>query len=361
MTKMRRLYRVPDWDSAYKLAIDKQIEQEDVTNEQFIDDLRAIESCCTKSVLTQEFDWVKGKLDSMLSYDKESEYGYAFIDSIHTVAGMIREAEKLEGFNKLKKQIFTDRGLFEQFKITVFLSRYFTIDDIEVQLKKGRKSTDVKPFDADLVIAHGNKRIYVQIKDIREERRMDRIDDAQFGIESTFYERSKGMKDNRWVVTNFDGTPPANVPHSFWAGIGSNVELKNKKHVIKIKKNQFGKHEARKIKFTTKLRPLSDNRVIPAASFNNSKRFTQVYNETQERVENTSSSDDESFVVLVITNDDYLWPKQVISEVERSGLGIIVIRVMGLYIMGNSLLLPKNSRKFLEEFTSKVPVSYHFE
>lgn len=359
MTRYHASYRLRTWDAVFEvfnnINIDQTHDKRHLDNKTIIADLKLIQSYASAKYLESNESKDLHEEIEQVQYFKEGTH-YSFIDYIHEVAELIREAERLPNFEKsFKNHIFSNLGWFNQFLITVMLGRNYTVNNIEhkmIALKTGAR------FDCDVEIEFGSKTIHCQIKDIAEHDRQDRLHDVKDSIEQGM-DYPKGVGNPRrklaYRIVDFKGMPPKNMPLSKWIEFGQSLNMRQRKFRYIIPENTYGKHEAKVITFKVHGFRHGSFTYSPADDFSNMPLIADNYNKTEQRVENTKRTKDDNFMLIANSYDHPAWDTKNLRGIRKSELSIMTVHIWGMSMIDFvTIAATKNLMDFERDFNSRV-------
>lgn len=359
MTRYHATYRLRTWDAVFKafanIKIDQTHDKQHLDNKIIIADLKLIQSYASSKYLESNESKDLHEEIEQVQYFKEGTH-YSFIDYIHDVAELIREAEQLPNFEKsFKSHIFSNLGWFNQFLITVMLSRTYKVKNIEhrmVALKSGAR------FDCDVEIEYNSKTIHCQIKDIAEHDRQDRLHDVKDSIEQGMdYPKGVGHPRRKlaYRIVDFNGSPPKTMPLNKWIEFGQSLNMRQRKFRYIIPANEYGKHEAKNITFKVHGFRHGSFTYSPADDFSNMPLIADNYNKAEQRVENTQRTEVDNFMLIANSYDHPAWDGKNLREIRKSELSIMTVHVWGMSMIDFvTIAATKNLVDFEQDFNARV-------
>lgn len=352
-------YKLRTWDAIYEAFANIKIDQDH--NKQHLDnqiieaDLKLIQGYASTNYLLRNDEKDLHEEIEQVQFFKEGTH-YSFIDYIHELAELIREAEQLPNFKKsFKCNIFSNLGWFNQFLITVMLSRTYKVKDIEhrmIAAKSGAK------FDCDVEIEFAGKTVHCQIKDIAEHNRRDRLHDVKDSIEDGM-NYPNGFKNQRrkqaYRIVDFKGSPPKNMPLEKWVEFGRSLNMRQREFKYVIPKDTYGKHEAKTITFRVHGFRHGSFTYSLADDFSNMPRLVDIYNEIEERVANTQHSQKDNFLLIANSYDHPAWDIESIKSIRDSELSIMTVYVWGMSMLDFvTVATVNNLTDFEQDFNARV-------
>jgi|GEM_PF-5714078 len=360
MSRYHANYRLRTWDAVFEtfnsIKIDQEYnENQRLNNKIIIGDLKLIQGYASASYLLSDEEKDLHEEIEQVQYFKEGT-NYAFLDYIHELAELIREAERLPNFkNGFKNHIFSNLGWFNQFLITVMLSRSYKVQNIEhkmTALKSGAK------FDCDVEIEFAGKTVHCQIKDIAEHNRRDRIHDVKDSIEEGM-DYPNGVNNSRrkqaYRIVDFKGSPPQNMPLEKWVEFGRTLNMRQREFKYVIPKDSYGKHEAKIIRFRVHGFRHGSFRYSPADDFSNMPKLSSTYNEIEKRVVNTQRTQEDSFLFIANSYDHPAWDTAGLKAIRDSELSIMTVYVWGMSMIDFvTAATASNLTDFEQDFNTRV-------
>ena len=337
------------------IKIDQPHDDRRLDNQTIVADLKLIQSYASAKYLESNDSKDLHEEIEQVQYFKEGTH-YSFIDYIHELAELIREAERLPNFEKsFKSHIFSDLGWFNQFLITVMLSRTYKVTNIEHEmaaLAPGAK------FDCDVEIEFGSKTIHCQIKDIAEHERQDRLHDVKDSIEYGMnYPNGVGLQRRKlaYRIVDFNGSPPQSMPLNKWVEFGKSLNMRQREFKYVIPENEYGKHEAKTITFKIHGFRHGSFTYSPADDFSNTPLIASKYNNTEQRVENTQRTSDDNFILIANCWDHPAWGGKNLSEIRKSELSVMTVHIWGMSMIDFvTVAATNNLADFERDFNSRV-------
>lgn len=333
MPRLETYYRLRTWDAIFEsfenIKIDQVHDNVHLTNTIIKSDLMLIKEYASSKYLLSNIRKDLHEEIEQVQYFKEGTH-YSFIDYIHDIALLIREGENLPNFKKsFKHNIFSHLGWFNQFLITIMLSRFYTVRNIEHAMRSKKPGAK---FDCDVEIEFNSKVIHCQIKDVAEHERQDRLHDVKDSIESGMdYPQGYGAPRRKmaYKIVHFSGNPPKQMPLEKWTEIGASLNIKKREFEHVIPKDTYGRHEKKVIKFKIHGFRRGAFRYAPRDDFSNMRKLIDTYNEIEERINNTQHSSDDNFMLITNSYDHPAWDSPNIKEIRNSNLSIMTVRIWG--------------------------------
>lgn len=359
MARYHASYRLRTWDVIFEafanIKIDQTHDKHHLNNKIIIADLTLIQSYASSKYLESNESKDLHEEIEQVQYFKEGAH-YSFIDYIHDVAELIREAEQLPNFEKsFKNHIFSNLGWFNQFLITVMLGRVYKIKNIEHNmsaLNSGAK------FDCDVEIEFAGKTVHCQIKDTAEHERQDRLHDVKDSIEQGMdYPRGVGHSRRKlgYRIVDFNGYPPRNMPLEKWIEFGQSLNMRKREFRYVIAENTYGKHEVKTIVFKVHGFRRGSFTYSPADDFSNMPLIADNYNKAEKRLENTQRSKGDNFILIANSYDHPAWDAKDLKEIRKSELSVMTVRIWGMSMIDFVTVAATNKLiNFEKDFNSRV-------
>lgn len=343
-----RVYFFNTWQEVYDCAREFNVCQADITNAQFIDDLKTISSATNKNFFAKrEFETIHDLINQIHFYKSDVPHGYAFIDDIHILGTLLRKAPAISGFNKMHKAIFTNFGMFDQFMITMWVNEYMHVKEVELSNK---------PINTDLLLEIDGMPVHFQLKTIKEEARRDRMRDAIWEVDGYFDDKARRAQlEFSLSVTQMEGTPPEGMPRGYWENLAKTLPYKPQTVRHTIKAGAYKNKEDVTVKIKMRWRKRNYTSIAPEATFNNAERFAVAYDEHVAKVAKST----DCHILCVNTWDEYD-VGQLRNMVEESGVGVMVVNRFGYHILGYTIILPAKFNKIEVELVGKLPPRFDF-
>jgi hypothetical protein len=341
------------WDQVIETVTSKGIAEDDITNEVFIEDIKIIASVAHSTFFSRPIsEDIQDLINQIHHYDPararvNPEISYAFIEDVHKVACLIRELQNLPNSKKLlEKSIFSHEGMYVQFLLTVLLSRHFNVVDMEI---------NNKPLNTDIVIALKDLKLHIHVKDIREDTKLNRVEDSIWAINSVLRDKAYNDKldDKMLHVAKLDGAPPVEANEPFWINYAQGLENKPQKVEVVFKpEDGFTLSKETKVKMELVWRPHNHTYTSPTAGFNNTRLLMTKYDELEAKIAEAKPEEDEVHILLVVTDDEYDWD-EFRDNLDDQPAGILFCSVHGFYIQHSPFILP-SKYKSVDEALNKV-------
>lgn len=359
MTRHQTTYRLRTWDAIFEAFADIKIDQPykdgRLDNNIIATDLKLIQGYTSSRYLLGNDEKTLHEEIEQVQYFKEGT-NYAFLDYIHELAELIREAEQLPNFKRsFKNNMFSNLGWFNQFLITVMLGRMYKVKNIEhkmTALKSGAK------FDCDVEIEFAGKTVHCQIKDIAEHNRRDRLHDVKDSIEDGM-DYPNGFNNPRrkqaYRIVDFKGSPPQNMPLEKWVELGRSLNMRQRKFRHTIPKDTYGKHEAKTITFKVHGFRRGSFRYSPADDFDNMPKLADTYNDIETRVANTRHTKKDHFLLIANSYTHPAWDAESIKAIRGSELSVMTVYVWGMSMIDFvTVAVANNLIDFEKDFNKRV-------
>jgi hypothetical protein len=329
------------WDEVINAATEKAISQNTITGNVFVEDIRTIASVSHPTFFSRSITQdILDLVNQIKHFDPERarntpEMTYAFIDDIHRVAGLIKEVKKLPNSARLfGANIFSHEGMYIQFLLTVLLSRYFEVVDMEVKNS---------PLNTDIVISFRKFKLHLHVKDIREETKHDRIEDSIWAIDSVLRDKANTdkLEDKQLHVAELQGAPPVEADEAYWINYAQGIE--NKPQLIEVvfkPEDGFILTKPTKVKIKLKWRPHNHTYISPTSKFSNTRLMMTKYDELEAKLLKAQPGIEEIHILAVITDDEYDWT-EFRESLKDQPAGILFCSVHGFYIQHSPIMLPE--------------------
>lgn len=337
------------WQQVKSECQRKNVHGPDVSCAELLNDIDILESKAHDSFFHHiDFPEINSLINQFKYYRVDNELPYAFVDDVHLLANQIKELELLPGSNKLfKLGIFTNFGVFSQFKVTLWLSKFFPVLGMEEKNNK---------IDIDLSISVSETKIGIQVKDVREESRRSRQEDAITVIDIVLANRAREKgSDRRLSLLTFEGVPPSGLNEYFWENVAKNLEEKEQVKKIIILPGDGGRNLLPvEITLEFGFKEFSGIFNHAAKGFENSQKLQQSFDELNLKL---SKNPQQAFFLIAITEDEYDW-NELNLGIENDACGLMVVDIFDNEISRSPLIMPKNFKKIQENFNSGVPPVY---
>lgn len=339
---VKDVFKYKSWDDVINEIKQRKIHCPHIATGQLLIDIQEIKSVAHKSFFKKPQEMFPYERLNQVQYYKNEGVHHSFIDDLHNIASLIREAKLLPSKSKLIPHIFTQFGFYSQFLITVWLSRFFKIKDLEV---------NNKPLNSDILIEYLGEDIYFQVKDITQQESELRVDEAVMTIDSIFSNKARARRDDRVLrVVDFEGVPPKKYSDSYWYNFALSLEEKPQvlEKILTSADNQ-------KIKIKIKLDwgPWSGTFRSPTSSFNNFGRLKIEYDSLNNKITNSLYKKYIN-ILIVVTQDKYDW-KDISKSIKNDNLGLIFVEVFDNTFERSPVLLPSKFSKLEKAINKAIP------
>lgn len=365
MPRNHEVYGLRTWDNVFSL-IDMHVinqiydESHTITNDSLKKDLRLIKSYTSAKYLEQvTYSRLHERLEQ-LRYFRVDGGNYSFLYDLHELALLIREGEQIPNFARsFRKNLFSNLGWYNQFLITIMLSRRYDVTRVEHEM---RKLSQGPRFDCDVEFIFDNKTIHCQIKDLAEHTRRERFDDVRDNIQDGMdnpYGYGKPRRKMAYRIVDFKGNPPSGMPMGEWLEIGRSLNIRKRSFTIIIPANKYGSHERKIIRFRVHAFRHGSFTYSPRSDFSNLELLVNSYNQIEDRILNTSYGENDYFMLIanVVTHPRWLADDR--REIRPSRLSVMTVETFGSSLFHFSTLSTSRQLISLEkDFVSRVQESW---
>lgn len=323
----------------------KKIHCPNITTEELLKNFIEVKSAIHKSFFRRpKFDYLISLLNQFKYYRTDGTH-FGFIDDIHELAVLIKSIRTIPSAKKLLDVgIFSDFGVFSQFLVTIWVSKYLNVVDLEV---------DNPPINTDILAKCNNTNIHFHVKDIREEERKLRIETAILAIESVLSSKLRAIRSEKVLrVTIFTGVPPANLTINYWQQLATNLELKSQSFIRIFQPGErTGNKDPIKIEIEIDWQDWSGTFFSPIRSFSNLQRLEQVYDEFESKINKVNG---EIHILVAVSTNTYDW--NILKEsFAQNILGIVLIDIFDKEITSSPFILPNKYLKVEKYLNSTFP------
>lgn len=338
----------------------KNIWQHKITANKFLEDIDVIKSVSHANIFSNNgFEEIIDDLNQIHSYDPDYRVirpeltgGYAFIDDLHRLANLIREASELPNIDKLfKANIFSHVGMFLQFQLTVYVSRHLEITDVEAKNK---------PINSDIICRFEEHNLHFSVKDCREEIKDNKNHDTVSVIDGYFADIGRSERaENFLAVKSMDNSPPAAVDESFWLGYVSKLKLEPQVCKVVFNPNDWptiNKEVTVTIEF--EWREWNSTHLSPLAGITNETKVATLFNKWEQDVI-AHGQKDAVYIMAVITDDEYDW-KEMEESLDDSAIGLLMVCLSGYYIQHSNIMLPPKLQSLSAELQKCIPAQTYW-
>ncbi|HBD02584.1 MAG: hypothetical protein UX84_C0026G0005 [Microgenomates group bacterium GW2011_GWD1_47_13] len=340
MVSVARIVAYPsfdNWDQVLHSARDRNVRCMELSNDQFMKDLVVVRSIAHRHFFKPtNFDLIHWWLNGVAQFDGselQKNIHYGFVHEIHRLAIQIEELNKLPGSRRLiRAGIFSHFGLYTQFQVVIWLSKNLKIIDQE----KFTSGVDGKKVDIDIMTEVNGKAVSIQVKDVREEARQSRQEEAIMVIDSVLSDRARRLNlDCTLWLKVFNGVPPDGISQKYWEQFALGMDYKEGTHTITFPAFQGKNYEPVKIRMKFAYRSFSGTFQRSARGFDNTKRLEYEFNKFNDSI---VSKDGMAYLLVVISGDKYDW-LEMSRGIANEKSGIVVLDIAGNETVQRSLFI----------------------
>lgn len=352
-------YLLLTWPAIYQAFGSRSINQgynngNIITNKVINADLELIESYADPKFLEKnEYSHVRSQIEQIRYYPGDGTR-YSFIEHLHETALLLREGEALPGFKKgFKNNVFSNLGWYNQFLITISLSRQYKVLSIEHKFKNLKQG---KSFDCDVELEMAGKVVHCQIKDIAEHIREERLEDIKSSIEHGMeWPDGQTRRKMAYKITDFKGSPPSTMPMEKWVEFGQTLDIRKREFTVRLKANQYGQHEAKLISFKTHGFRRGSFTYSPMSDFNNLELLMRTFDDVETRVQNSEATASDYFMLITNSNDRPYWSGQGLKQMRQNPLALMTVEVWGSSMISfTTMTAPRNMLDIEKDFNQRV-------
>jgi hypothetical protein len=342
------------WQAIHDDIDTRNIEEPPITKTMMHHYIDTISSVAHKTFFSSpQIDRITQDINQIKWWDPERNpgIGHAFFDDIREHAELIEEVKLVPGSEKLFKTpgIFTNKGAYSQFLLTIWLSRHLSVEDLEL---------NNNPLNTDVLCKVDSTSVHFHIKDIEEDERHDRVDDTVWVIESFFVEEARKARAEKFLaVLEFDGVPPKKINEQYWINlIRSWPRRPHTQTVVFEPSEETGNQDKVTVNIKLGWRPWNSTHISPSAPFNNAVRFAYEFNTLADKLNKCKSDKSDIHILIALTWDTYN-AKEDMKQLATEPAGYITVMRFGYELDRSPVILPQNLglRKLLEQL---IPERY---